>query len=44
MNMVLENKLKKRQIQKGTFPCFFTWKWAKQISNSNLVGWNAMKP
>jgi hypothetical protein len=42
MNMVLENKLKKRQ--KDTFPCFIIWKWAKQISNSNLVGWNTMKP
>jgi hypothetical protein len=31
VNMVLRKSSNKTQIQRGTFPCFFTWEWAKKI-------------
>jgi hypothetical protein len=31
MNMVLKNKIKKTEIPKDTFSCFFTLEWSKQI-------------
>jgi hypothetical protein len=43
VNVMLKNKnFKNTQIQKYTFPCFFTWEWARQILGRKLVRWNTM--
>jgi hypothetical protein len=45
MNTMLKNSNTKKTISKKyTFPCLFTWEWAKWIVDWNLVGKNPMGP